>query len=211
MSLDANASTRDLTLKLLLREGEVSAAKLARSVGISVQAMRRHLRILQDDGLVEASSPVVGPGRPSNLWQLTVQGQNLFNSGSQQFALDLLGSIELVHSSEMIGALLDQQAIKKAETYRQKIGLGNIKQRLEQLVSLLHEEGYWAEFHPMEDGVSWYLNEFHCSIKGIAEQYPIVCEHELKLIRHTFSDCSVERVKWRIESGHSCGFLITPN
>ena len=76
MTFAVQASTREATLRLLLRQGKGSASKLAVCIGISVQAMRRHLRSLESDGLVESSSNPEGPGRPSNLWQLTPQGQN---------------------------------------------------------------------------------------------------------------------------------------
>ena len=61
MTTEAQAPTREATLTLLLRQGESSAANLAASLGISVQAMRRHLRSLEDDGLVEASPTPTGP------------------------------------------------------------------------------------------------------------------------------------------------------
>ena len=70
MGAQAQAPTRETTLTLLLRQGETSAASLAETLGISVQAMRRHLRSLEDDELVEASPTPAGPGRPSNLWRL---------------------------------------------------------------------------------------------------------------------------------------------
>jgi DeoR family suf operon transcriptional repressor len=37
-----------------------------------------------------------------------------------------------------------------------------------------------------------------------------VCDQELQLIRSTFPDCQVERVHWRLEQGHSCGFRLSP-
>jgi DeoR family suf operon transcriptional repressor len=45
----------------------------------------------------------------------------------------------------------------------------------------------------------------------IAEEFPMVCDQELQLMRHTFPDCQVERIHWRLEEGHSCGFRITPH
>ena len=60
MTAEAQTPTREVTLTLLLRQGETSAANLAASLGISVQAMRRHLRSLEDDGLVEASGGQAG-------------------------------------------------------------------------------------------------------------------------------------------------------
>ena len=56
MSASAPDSTRDAVLSLLLERGEEDAGALAGAVGISVQAMRRHLRSLADSGLVCASS-----------------------------------------------------------------------------------------------------------------------------------------------------------
>ena len=74
MSASAPASTRDAVRSLLLERGEEDAGALADAVGISVQAMRRHLRSLADRGLVCASSIASGPGRPSNRWCLTAAG-----------------------------------------------------------------------------------------------------------------------------------------
>tara|TARA_Y100001968_G_scaffold326141_1_gene368666 strand:- start:1266 stop:1910 length:645 start_codon:yes stop_codon:yes gene_type:complete len=208
------ASTRDSTLTFLLREGSSSASTLAGFLGISVQAMRRQLRNLEIDGLVASAAIAIGPGRPSNLWQLTFQGQNLFNNstGNNQFALDLLNSIEDKFNNEGMHKLLSHQTTKKVNSYRRLIGKGKLSIRLQKLVELRNAEGYLAEIHPCSDGSkSWFLKAFHCSIRKIAEKYPIVCDHELELFRTVFDDCKVSRVHWRIESGHSCGFQITPN
>ena len=58
--------TREAVLAVLMRQGECTAAELAEQLAVSVQVMRRHLRGLEEDQLVEASSSQVGPGRPSN-------------------------------------------------------------------------------------------------------------------------------------------------
>ena len=67
-----------------------------------------------------------------------------------------------------------------------------------------------TELNIAKDGSGWYLSAIHCSIRNIAEKYPLVCDQELQLIRNTFPDCDVQRVQWRLEKGHSCGFHITP-
>tara|TARA_Y100001968_G_C19127918_1_gene605215 strand:- start:32 stop:235 length:204 start_codon:yes stop_codon:yes gene_type:complete len=67
MIYQVHVTTREATLSLLLQKAEVSASNLALSLGISVQAMRRHLRSLELDGLVESIDIFMGPGTPSNL------------------------------------------------------------------------------------------------------------------------------------------------
>jgi DeoR family suf operon transcriptional repressor len=107
--------------------------------------MRRHLRSLEDDGLVEASPMPSGPGRPSNLWQLTPQGRSRFPDGSEHFALGLLESLTATLPPETFAALLSQQALTKANLYRHQIGSGSIQNRLEKLVELRRREGYVTE------------------------------------------------------------------
>lgn len=208
--------TREAVLSVLLREGEATAAQLARTLGVSVQAMRRHLRSLEDDGLVEASPSHEGPGRPSNRWRLTAQGQGRFPDGSENFALGLLHTLTENLPADTLELVLRQQAEQKAADYRRLIGSGPLGQRLERLVDLRRKEGYVAECRRDDDPNSsgatpaWVISEFHCSVVRIAEKYPVVCDQELRLIRHTFPDCAVERVHWRLEGGHSCGFRIAP-
>ena len=210
MSAQAPASNREAVLGLLLRRGESEAGDLAVAMGISVQAMRRHLRSLADEHLVEATSIATGPGRPSNRWKLTRKGEDHFPDGSGLFALGLLDSMRATLPPELITTLLQQQAIGKAAHYRQQLGDGPLEKRLQRLADLRCDEGYVTECVRDADG-SWCLHELHCSVQRIAEEFPAVCDQELMLMRHTFQDCSVERVHWRLEGGHSCGFKITPS
>ena len=210
MGAPSQAPTREATLTLLLRQGEIDAAGLASQLGISVQAMRRHLRTLEEDGLVESTTVTAGPGRPSNLWRLTARGHQHFPDGSETFALGLLDSLAQSLPPEMLGALLNQQAHDKADQYREHLGDAPLEQRVRALVDLRSREGYVSDMAPAEDGRGWCISEFHCSVQRIAEEFPAICDQELQLIRLTFPDCQVERVHWRLESGHSCGFQIVP-
>ncbi len=206
------APTRDSVLSRLLRHGEATAADLASQLGVSVQGMRRHLRSLEEDGLVEASPTVEGPGRPSNRWRLTEAGRSGFTDGSGDFALGLLHSLATTLPPGQIENLMVLQAEQKAAGYRRRIGEAPLQQRLERLVDLRRLEGFVAELLADPDTpTAWIISEFHCSVMRIAEQFPIVCDQELQLIRRTFPDCQVERVHWRLEEGHSCGFRLWPS
>jgi len=203
--------TREAVLALLLRHGEATAADLANRLVVSVQVMRRHLRGLEEMGLVEASPTQEGPGRPCNRWRLTTAGHQRFPNGSEHFALGLLHSLAGAMPPDALRLLLDQQAVEKAGDYRRRIGSGPLAERLERLVDLRGQEGYVAECQPdPEHRGAWVLSEFHCSVMRIAEQFPVICDQELALISHTFPDCRIERVHWRLEKGHSCGFRLSP-
>lgn len=210
MSASTQAPTREAALTLMLRQGELTAAQLAKALSVSVQVMRRHLRSLEEEGLVEASPTTEGPGRPSNRWRLTAAGRRQFPNGSEHFALGLLSSMATSLPTELVEQLLQRQAADKAGDYRHLIGEGTLQERLERLVELRRREGYVADYRPNPDGDGWVISEFHCSVMKIAEQFPCVCDQELQLIRHTFPDCQVERVHWLLDGSHACGFLLQP-
>ncbi len=209
MAEEDKTSTRELALNLLLMHGESNASELAGLVGISVQAMRRQLRKMELEGLVKPKLRVNGSGRPSNDWELTFQGQKHFHDGSERFALDLMGSIKTALSEESIKGLFESQVTTKVKKYREEIGVGAIEERLAKLVELRRLEGFLPECIPDEEGKGWYINEFHCSVRTIAEDHPCLCDQELDIFRKTLPDCDVERVQWMIKAGHFCGFHIT--
>jgi DeoR family suf operon transcriptional repressor len=186
---------------------------MAERLSVSVQVMRRHLRGLEIDGLVEANQSPAGPGRPINRWRLTPSGHAHFPDTSDHFALGLLQSMATSLPEETVRQLLRRQAMDKAIAYQRRIGSGSLRQRLERLVELRRAEGFLAELQqiPADTATAeaWLISEFHCSVMRIAEQFPMVCDQELQLIRHTFPDCLVERVHWRLKEGHSCGFRLT--
>ena len=212
MSSEEQANTRQSTLRHLLLQGASTASSLAAHMEISVQAMRRHLRSLEKDGLIQFSSTPIGPGRPSNNWKLTNKGQNYFHTrnGSEKFALDLLDSIGDNYSQKDISEMLYSQMLKKSIIYREKIGTGPLNARLKKLADLRKEDGYSSELNILKEGSSWYLNAFDCSISSIAEKYPVVCDQELELLRNVFPDCVIQRVQWRFDEDHCCGFKINP-
>ena len=210
LSARIQANTRENLLILLLQQGESDASELSKKLMISVQAIRRHLRSLKDEGLVECSCTAIGPGRPCKLWKLTSLGRQRFPDSSGRFALELLESIWTNLPEDKVEQLLNQQAEKKAQKYRDQLKDAPLGEGLEQLAELRRQDGYVTICGPEEDGNSWRLQELHCSLQGIAKEFPTVCHQELMLIRSAIPDCLVERVHWLLEGGHTCGFRITP-
>ena len=75
----AEQSTRARVARLILENGPVTAAALGTTLGLTPAAVRRHLDVLVDDGLVEARTRRVyghrGRGRPARVFALTDAGR----------------------------------------------------------------------------------------------------------------------------------------
>ncbi len=201
-------STKQDILQVLLRQGEVSASAIAQSLQVTPQAIRRHLKDLEEEGLIQHKSVQTGMGRPNHLYELSKKGRSQFPDRSDEFAVSLLGSLSEQVGPEQMDMILRMQWERKAIEYRDRIGEGPLKARVQALVELRRGEGYMAECHESDLERQYVLTEYNCAISHIAETFPNVCGHELEMFSIALSDCQVERTHWLVDGEHRCGYLI---
>lgn len=209
-------STKQDILQHLLREGKATAQELAESLEISPQAIRRHLKDLEVEGLIQYQSMQAGMGRPQHIYELTAQGRDRFPNRYGEFAVSLLDTLAETVGYEQVSSILQKQWERKALEYRRRVGTGSLAERVAQLVELRRAEGYMAECYPVETSDSNYNGRFHrfmliehnCAISNVAETFPSVCGHELEMFAAVLPDCAVERTHWIINGEHRCGYLI---
>jgi DeoR family transcriptional regulator, suf operon transcriptional repressor len=219
-AVTTSSSTKQDILRQLLKQGQIAAQDLAEQLQISPQAVRRHLKDLEEEGLIEYQSVQSGMGRPQHLYQLSPSGRAQFPNHHGQFAVGLLDTLVDAVGPEQMQAILRQQWQRKALEYRQRLGNGPLAERVASLVKLRQDEGYMAEFHPAlvtSDASSdshkdasnqFILTEHNCAISTVAQSFPGVCDHELEMFALALGDCSVKRTHWLINGEHRCGYLI---
>ncbi|MEB3227935.1 MAG: iron-sulfur cluster biosynthesis transcriptional regulator SufR [Synechocystis sp.] len=203
-------STKEDILRYLLKEGQASAIALAETLAVSPQAIRRHLKDLENDQLIEHQATQGGLGRPQFVYQLSKQGREKFPQRYGEFALSFIDSLVETVGEDQLGEVFKKQWQRKAEEYRQHIGRGSLAKRVKKLVELRRQEGYMAELHALSvnDPEKFILAEHHCAIADVAESYPTVCGHELEMFAAILPDCAIERTHWLNDGEHNCGYLI---
>jgi DeoR family transcriptional regulator, suf operon transcriptional repressor len=211
MTSTQQPSTKQDILQFLLKQGEASAQDLAEQLQVSPQAIRRHLKDLAAEDLIHHKTVQGGMGRPNYLYELSKKGRNQFPDRSNDFAVSLLGTLAETVGKEQVNKILQKQWERKAQEYRDRIGGGSLRDRVQQLVVIRREEGYMAEFHRVEEDAAepkYVLAEYNCAISHIAESFPSVCGHELEMFAIALQDCQVERTHWLVDGEHRCGYLI---
>lgn len=211
MTTTNHASTKQDILRYLLKHGQAKAQDLAQVLTISIQAIRRHLKDLEIEGLIVHRSTQAGMGRPQYIYQLSRQGRELFPHQYGEFAVSFLDTLVETVGEEQVSVVLRKQWERKAEEYRNRLGNGSLCQRVTKLVQLRQQEGYMAELHPAqgnEEGNKFVFTEHNCAISDVAESYPTVCGHELDMFSAILPDCIVERTQWINDGQHLCGYLI---
>ncbi len=207
-------STKDEILNHLLKEGQATALVLAEGLTVSPQAIRRHLKDLEAEGLIQFESAQVGMGRPQHIYKLSRAGRDRFPDRHDEFALDLLESLAETVGPDQMQTILRKQWERKALEYQQKLGTGSLADRVAELVALRQAEGYMAEYYPQPVGIDpahareFILTEYNCAISQVAETFPKVCDHELEMFALALADCSVKRTHWIVDGEHRCGYFI---
>jgi predicted ArsR family transcriptional regulator len=185
--LDLLGDTRGQVVELL-RSSPLTVADIAASLGISEVAVRRHLQVLERDGLVTAETVRrEGPGRPSSQYALTDRARRLFPDRSAELANELLDYLEEEHGRGALMAFLRWRSKRHGERYGSALtGASAPGQRAEGLARLLSEEGFAArvsEVTTPEGATVLELRQDHCAIKDIAEEHPEVCSFEAAVFR----------------------------
>jgi DeoR family suf operon transcriptional repressor len=215
MTTTHQPSTKQDILQYLLKQDQTTAQELADALEISPQAIRRHLKDLEAEGLIEYKSVQVGMGRPQHVYHLSRKGRDRFPNRYDEFAVSLLDTLTETVGHDQVSSILRKQWERKANEYRNKVGTGTVQERVAKLVAIRKSEGYMAEWHVLEpeklnNGTEpqFILAEHNCAISNVAESFPSVCGHELEMFAAVLPDCTVERTHWINKGEHQCGYLI---
>ena len=123
MATTQQSTTKQDILEYLLKHSQGKASQLAAALDVTPQAIRRHLKDLETEGLVFYSSAVqAGMGRPQHLYELSHKGKERLRrevaDGYGDFAISLLDTIAETVGKEQDSSILKKQWERKAEEYR---------------------------------------------------------------------------------------------
>ncbi|QSJ19585.1 iron-sulfur cluster biosynthesis transcriptional regulator SufR [Nostoc sp. UHCC 0702] len=221
MATTHQSSTKQDILEYLLKHSQATAFELAEVLDVSPQAIRRHLKDLEAEELVLYSSIVQGGmGRPQHVYQLSRRGRDRLQPSTSdrygEFAVSLLDTLAQTVGHDQFKSILQKQWQRKAQEYRDRVGFGSLRERVEKLVELRKAEGFMAEYHAVDlddssggtAGDRFIFIEHNCAISNVAESFPTICGHELEMFAAVLPDCTVERTHWIINGEHRCGYLM---
>jgi len=177
--------TRDEVARLLLEHGAATAASLAKRLGLSPAAVRRHLEALAADGVVvDREQRPLGPGhrgrgRPAREFTLTHEGRQTFPQAYDDLASAALRFLAETAGEQAVTAFVEQRAGVIEERHGAEIrAAGDPAARLAALAEALSGEGYAASAHTLGSGGQ--LCQHHCPVAHVAAEFPQLCEAETR-------------------------------
>lgn len=222
---EAESTTRQRVLQLVVEEGPISAAALGRELKLTAAAVRRHLDAMTEQGILEVKNVTTrrrGAGRPSRRYVVSERGQRSLGDdylGLVQTALSMLQSASAPSAEDsLVAEPTAETARGLAREYfagfeqrweRQLEGVSDLDARTDKLSQLFAEDGF-AGFtrlvgrdNPLLAMQSTQLCQGHCPIREIAAAHPVFCEEETDMISRLL-DVDVRRLSTQAAGAHVC-------
>jgi predicted ArsR family transcriptional regulator len=197
-------STRQQILATLKRSGRDSLDGLSQLLGISREGVRKHLVILEREGLVSVSLRRGGPGRPGHVYSLTEQADESFPRRYADIALEVLDYLTKHYGQEAVDEFFASRTTRMVDMYKPIVS-GQMRERIEALCSILRQAGALAEWDESADG--FVLRCYNCRVSRVARHYPESCVHDQDLIERLLGT-EVQRQSCMAKGDSACQFLV---
>ena len=189
-------------LVALKKSQPISASDLGDAFRLTANAIRRHLKELEAEGLVCAARKIRGVGGPTLIYSLTENGEALFPRSYEATLTTLLDSVRAERGTDGIVELFRAQWERVAGEAKDRLAALPLAERTQLLAELLTSHGYMAEASDAPNANEALLREHNCVLRAVAEKFPEVCVAEERFLEE-FLGAVVERRR-HIASGASC-------
>lgn len=199
-------STRGKIVAALRRRRSATAVELADEFGLSTNAVRQHLVVLERDGFVVEKSVRRGPTKPTFEYSLTAEADSLFPQHYDKMLNAVLKSVRETLGEDALKTVLGGLGDKAADRFNRKVGDKQGRERLEAIAELLREQGVDADIVETSSGME--LREHNCPYAQTVGEHPEMCS-----VIHTALGKSAGGKVKHIESlatgGDACRFEVS--
>lgn len=203
-------NTRDVILDLLKKEVSLAVTELTDRLNITHMAVRKHLGILEKEGLVKSDVIRQSKGRPLQVYSLTNKGDRTFPQNYEGMTVEFLKDIEGIHGIESVELLFERREERLISEYNERLGQKSIADKIKEIATIQDEKGYMTKFEQLDDH-SFELVEYNCPIFSVASEYKIACKCETNMFKQVLGIDQIQRVSCKTEGNDHCRFLFQTN
>ena len=200
-------STRGKIVGALRERRSASAFDLAGVFGLSPNAIRQQLVVLERDGLIAGRSVRRGKTKPTVVYSLTAEADRYFPQRYDKMLNAVLREIRVAGGDEAVKAVFERIGKRSAERLVPPGSPPAAEERLETLVTVLKATGVTANLQKTEDG-TLILHEHTCPYTSVVAENPEACS-----AIHTILDAVAPGKSHQVESlatgGSECRFEIS--
>lgn len=198
-------STRGRIVEELRRRKSASAVDLAQVFGLSPNAIRQQLVVLERDGLVVEQSVRRGPTKPTHEFSLTSAGEKLFPHHYDKMLSAVLRELRAQYGESGVAAVFDGISKRTVAKARRRVTAPDTEGKLGQLTEVLREGGVVADYNLIDGG--YELHEHNCPYSEVAKENPEVCSVIHQVLEETIGGSHVQ-TESLATGGSECTFEL---
>jgi len=174
-------ASRRAILSTLKRSGGATVPVLARVVSLEIETVRRHLRALRSQGLVDRrGTPNEGSARPTAIYGLTADADALFPSREAEVLRALAAFLQDTGRRHVLDEFFNDHVWRlRVEALERVAGLEG-RERMDEAARILSEQGFMATVEEGDGGTELRLR--HCPLRELVEVSTISCRAEVELV-----------------------------
>jgi DeoR family suf operon transcriptional repressor len=189
----------------LKRDGALSAKSLATRLGLSLNAIRHHLRELEAEAVIDHEREAHGVGAPLFNYRLTDRGSALFPARYEAALTEVL--------DHLVSSGARDQAVESLKVHYRELGSRMAaelagappEQRIARVVGVMRDEGYMAVWDGGDD--QGMLTAHNCAMRAVAQRFPEICEAERNFLTEVLS-ANVTRHGHMLDGCSACEYHI---
>jgi len=213
VTVDALGGYRGLRAELLValkKAKPLTATELGEQFGLTPNALRRHLKVLEEEGLVRYAREVRGVGAPVFAYSLTAAGEGLFPRSYGTVLATALDALRDAGGAVAVTDVLETEWRRLAEEAGPVVDALPFHERLGLVAELLTAKGYMAEAIQVGSGSEAVstLRIHNCALGEIAERFPDACTVEERYLERLLGVPLVRSTR-RHEGCGRCDYGVT--
>lgn len=197
---------RGEVLLALKKSQPITAKELGSLFGVTPNALRRHLKELEAEGVVRYQREVRGVGGPVFAFSLTEAGERLFPRAYDSALREVLELVRQQLGSDGVVELFRKRWAEIAERAKPELARLPLNERAHRLAALLTSLGYMAE---ASEGEGATLREHNCAIRAVIERFPEICVAEERFLAEVLG-AQITRQTHIAAGANCCEYCIHP-
>ncbi len=166
-------TTRGRIVEELRQRKSASAVDLAHVFGLSPNAIRQQLVVLERDGLVVEKSVRRGRTKPTYEFSLTTEAEKLFPQHYDKMLSAVLREIKQQFGQEGVTKVFDGITKRTVAKVKERVTAAEPEEKFKQLTQVLRDGGVVAEYSLIDGGFE--LREHNCPYSEVVKEHPEVC------------------------------------
>lgn len=187
-----------------LRLGGHTVRELAEELGVTSNAVRDHIDVLRERGLVEAADLQRGTGgKPARIYELTARGEDSFGRAYLDVLRSIVDSLEHAVDEKQVRRIFDDAGRQLGREFTP--GRDGFERRVRKAAEVLDEIGGMAEVRIFDGAAT--ISGTGCPLSALVREHPRACH----LARALISEITGRPVREECDRGTrpSCSFSIS--